>query len=113
MENLKNNLETLKLICNCTKKTKTKQLIQKLGNENLIKTLNDCILNTLNGNINISHKDKIKLKKFKSFLRKILKFKKIKDKKKLLVQQGHGFLPLILPGAITLITALLDNFYKK
>jgi len=46
-------------------------------------------------------------------LRRILKQKTTKDKKKILVQEGHGFLLLILPGAITLITALLENLIKK
>ncbi len=112
MEYLKNNLPTLKLICNCTKKSNTKKLIIE-GDDNLIRVLNDCVLNTLNGNINLSKKEKKRLRKFKIYLRRILKQKTTKDKKKILVQEGHGFLPLILPGAITLITALLENIIKK
>jgi len=40
MEYLKNNLPTLKLICNCTKKSNTKKLIVE-GDDNLIRALND------------------------------------------------------------------------
>lgn len=113
MENLVNNLDNLKKICNCTKKTNTKNLINSSKDKSLIKVLSDCILNTLNGNINLPEKEKKKLKKFKSILRQILNEKVLTKKKKLLIQHGQGFLSILLPGAISLISALIDNFKKK
>ena len=112
MEELKLNLETLKKICNCTKKTNTKNLLNSSKDNSLIRVLNDCILNTLNGNVKVSEKEKARLKKYKGILRKILKEKKLTSKKKFLIQKGQGFLPLILPGAISLITSLIDYFQK-
>ena len=115
MDKLKLNLDTLNSFCNCTKKAKQpkySKIIDK-GSEELITVLNDCVLNTLNGNINLSEEDKQKLKKHKRFLRKIINSKKSSTKRKILVQEGFGFLPLILPGAITLLTALIEHLTKK
>ena len=86
MEYLKNNLPTLKLICNCTKKSNTKKFIFE-GDYNLIRALNDCVLNTLNGNINLSKKDKKRLKSLNLFetdtqakkIRKKFWYKKVTD----------------------------------
>lgn len=110
MEELEKNIHNLKILSCCTKKLKNK-LISK-GDKSLILTLTECIINTLNGNIKLSPKDKDKLFKHKHSLRNTLKLKTIKDKKKSLIQQG-GYLQYILPAAITLITTLLEKYKSK
>ncbi len=110
MEKLRDNFENLNLLANCTKKIRDK-LINK-GKKDLILSLNECVLNTLNGNISLRPKDKQKLKKFKYSLRKLLKNKSIKGKKKILIQEG-GFLQVLLPSAISLIGTLLENFVNQ
>ena len=110
MEKLKNNFEKLNLLANCSKKIKD-SLIRK-GEKDLILSLNECVINTLNGNIALAPKEKFKLKKFKYSLRKLLKNKSIQKKKKILIQEG-GFLQILLPSAITLISALLETFVKE
>jgi ABC-type Na+ efflux pump permease subunit len=115
MDKLKLDLDTLNSFCNCTNKVKSQKyskIIEK-GSDELISVLNDCILNTLNGNINISEQDKQTLKNSKKFLRKITSSKKTSSKRKILIQEGSGFLPLILPGAISLITALIEQLTKQ
>ena len=109
MEKLEKNIHILKLLSSCNKKLK-KSLITK-GDKSLILTLTECILNTLNGNIEISQKDREKLLKHKYTLRKTLKVKSIKGKK-VLLQKG-GFLQYILPAAITVIISLLENLKIK
>ena len=110
MEKLKTNFEKLNLLANCSKKIKD-SLIKK-GEKDLILALNECVINTLNGNITLSPKDKLKLKKFKYSLRKLLKNKSIQKKKKILIQEG-GFLQILLPSAISLISTLLETFVQK
>jgi hypothetical protein len=109
MDKLKNNLEKLKVLSCCGKKNRIK--ILKNGDENLILCVCECILNTLNGNIQYPPKIFKKLKSVKYILRKINKLKNINDKKKILIQKG-GFLQYLLPAAITVITSLIENFQK-
>ena len=78
MEKLKTNFEKLNLLANCSKKIK--DILIKKGEKDLILALNECVINTLNGNITLSPKDKLKLKKFKYSLRKLLKNKSIQKK---------------------------------
>jgi hypothetical protein len=110
MEKLKKNLETLKLLCDCKKKVKHN--ILKRGKKDLILAINECVLNTLNGNVELTKREKEKLEKFKYTLRKLLKKKSIQYKKKILIQEG-GFLQVLLPSAISLIGSLLEYFVNK
>ena len=101
MEKLKKNLDKLKFLSNCNKKLFSKILIS--ADKELIQTLNECVINTLNGNVNLSVLEKKKLERFKYSLRKFLNIKAIKRKKEYLIQKG-GFLQILLPSAITLIS---------
>jgi len=83
----------------------------KNADEDFILCICECILNTLNGHINYSPKVFKKLEKNKNILRKINSIKKLKDKKKILIQKG-GFLQYLLPAAISVITNLIENFQK-
>lgn len=63
----------------------------------LIKTIDECIFNTLHGNIPLADSEKEKLKKFKSILRKILSTKGgLNKKRKVISQHGGSFLPPLL-----------------
>lgn len=110
MEKLDTNLDNLKLLSCCSKKIKDKLIIK--GNKELIKSIEECVLNTLNGNINFTKKDKGKLLKFKQPLRRFINENSQKKKKKILIQQG-GFLQILLPSAITVITEILRILNKK
>ena len=79
MDKLKKNLTNLKTLSCCKKKIKDK-LIKK-GQKDLIDCLDECVYNTLNGNVKLSPKNKIKPSRYKYSLRKLLK-KSHKDKKK-------------------------------
>ena len=109
MEKVIKNLNKLKIL-SCCKKNIKDNLIRKSDRE-LLLTIEECVINTLNGNINISKKEKVKLIKFKYSLRRLIREKTLKGKKKFLIQQG-GFLQLLLPSAITLISAIIDNLKK-
>ena len=106
MDKLNKNLNNLKTLSCCRKKIKDK-LIKK-GEKKLIDCIDECVYNTLNGNVKLSPKDKIRLSKYKYSLRKLLNKKNQKDKKKVIIQEG-GFLRILLPSAIALISSLLYN----
>lgn len=106
MEKIEQNLKTLKILSCCGKKTKDK-LIKK-ADKKLITAISECVLNTLNGNIKVSNKDKKKLAKYKYTLRKLLSNKAVKHKKEILIQKG-GFLQFLLPSAIEFLTLLLSK----
>lgn len=76
-----------------------------------IKTLIECIYNTLKGNINLSESEKKKLKKYKSILRKILETKgSLAKKRKVISQNGGAFLPsLLAPIVAAGITQFLSQ----
>ena len=104
----KHNFELLKILSNCKKGIRNK-IIKKADNTLLV-NLCECVINTLNGNIKQSDSNLYQLK-YKKSLRKIIKLKKLKSKKKVFLQEG-GFLQILLPTAISLITSLIDNFKK-
>jgi hypothetical protein len=105
------NISKLKLLCDCDKKTKKKTLSK--ADKELIEVLRDCILNVLDGNIPLSEADKTKLNKHKYTLRKIVNTKQTYKNRNLLVQKGGSFLPIILPGAISLISTIIDLINAK
>lgn len=104
----KKDLEQLRVISMAPAKLQ-KQLLKKIDSR-CIKTICECTLNTLKGNIRLSKKQKKSLSKHKNTLR-TLAFKKLSLKKKrnLLVQKGGGFLSLLLPSAISLISGLIHG----
>lgn len=67
----------------------------------------ECIYNVLKGNIPVEKKEKQKLKKFKNILRKLVLKGKNKSRKRIIIQKGGGFLPIIL-GSV--LTALIQSF---
>ena len=110
MEKLKKNFENLKLLSDCKKKIRNS--IIKKGGKDLILSINECVVNTLNGNVKLTTSEKEKLKKFKYILRNLLEKKSISKKKQILIQQG-GFLQVLLPSAITLIGTIIEHLMNK
>ena len=106
MEKLKRNLDILKVLSKCKKSLRT-GIIQG-GDRDLIITLCECVLNLLNGNINISQQEHSKLKKYKNSLRKLLEKKNLKEKKKILIQKG-GFLEILLPAIISGLSTIISS----
>jgi hypothetical protein len=107
MEKLKNNLPYLKILSCCSKKIRIN--ILNSSNKDLINVINECIINTLNGNVKLTEKDKEKLAKHKYLLRKLIKNKFVGTKKEILIQKG-GFLQILLTSAISLIENILENY---
>jgi hypothetical protein len=81
-----------------------KAIIENADKE-LIYTLCECVLNCINGNVTLDESIKTKLNRHKLHLRSLLRKRNssIKKKKKILIQKGSGFLPIILS---TILSAL-------
>lgn len=94
-----------------TAKPKLRKTILLNCGLDLIKTIDECIFNTLNGNIRLSDSEKKNLKKFKGVLRKVLKVKGgLNKKKKIITQSGGSFLPTLLQP---IVAAGIAQFMAK
>lgn len=107
MDKFRKNIKLLKQLSKC-KKILRKNIL-KFADEELVLSICECVLNTLNGNIKLDHKIIKKLEKYKKHLRNLADVNlSLKKKKKILIQQG-GFLNLLLPAALTVLTTLLQT----
>ena len=105
---IEKNLEYLKILSKCNNKMR-KSIIDNADKE-LISTICECILNCMNGNINLNEETKLKLKRHKNSLRNLLIKKKIsvKKKKNILKQKGGAFLPVLLSTVISGLASLFS-----
>lgn len=103
----KQQVKDLELIKTCPKSL-LKHLLNKLPLRS-VTAICECTLNVLNGNIPLSSKQKRSLVKYKTALRKISTKKgSLFTKKKLIVQHG-GFLNILIPAALTVLTSLING----
>lgn len=100
------HLSKLKEIANSPPK-KRKKLLEK-ANLQLIKSIVECVENVLRGNIRLKNENNVNLTKHKAILRKIFNSEnKLRAKKKIIVQNGGGFLPVLLAPVISILTERL------
>lgn len=103
----KKQLRDLELIKTCPSALR-KQLLKKLPPRS-VKAICECSLNLLKGNIPVSSKQKKSLSKYKTTLRKIgTKMGSLFHKKKLIIQRG-GFLNILIPAALSVLTGLIHG----
>lgn len=95
MASVKKHLPALKLVQSA--KPRLRKSILSNCDQELIKTILECIHNTLLGNIKLTVAEINKLKKFKAVLRRILNSSgNVEEKRNLIVQNGGSFLPVLL-----------------
>ena len=99
MKRLKKNKHLLHVLKSANPKLRT--AIVKSSDNELIKTLCDCCLNTLNGNHKINNCLKRKLIKYRGTLRSLSTRGTSLKKKRLLLAQKGGFLPLLLGSILS------------
>ena len=79
-----------------------KKIIEN-ANRDVIKAISELSLNTLNGVVKLTPSQKLKLKRYKTVMRKISQKRvNIGDRKKLL-QRGRGVIPILLRYALPLV----------
>ena len=116
MNRLKSQLPSLHVLKNC--KPKARRALLASEDDELIKALVECAINTLNGNHELNKAEKNNLSKYKCRLRALVNPKiTFKSKRKLLIQKGGFIVPLhtsILSGVIgTLISSNNNNNNNK
>lgn len=90
-------------------KPKQTKLLIRHANNDLVKCVCECMQNVANGVVHISPATKMKLSKHRNKIRKIInKRTKIAKKKKLLEQSG-GFLPLLLAPIVGLLGSVVGE----
>lgn len=108
MASVKKHLPALRLVQFAKPKLR-KSIIANCDLE-LIKTILECIQNTLNGNFKLTPAEASELKKFKSVLRKILNTPgNLNSKRDLILQNGGSFLPILLKPIVTTAQKIVKN----
>lgn len=103
----KADVQRLKVLTTCPVKAR-KEFLKKIPNST-IKCISECCLNTLKGNIPLSSSQKKKLSHHKSLIRALsLKKLPLYEKRKLIVQKG-GFLNVLIPAALSILTSLINR----
>lgn len=106
------NRDFLSLLSKNKKKKQRNQLID-IANGSQIKSVTECVMNLLSGNIPLSKHQLSQLKKHRKQMRELTKRQlSIKRKKQILKQKG-GFLGAILPLAVSAIGSLLPGLFSS
>jgi hypothetical protein len=110
-QNLRKCLRKLELIVSVRDIKLRQKLLEDVSCNNAIfKAIKEILLNTVNSNVPLSKTQKNKLKKYEKIMRKLAccKYGNKGSKKKLVMQSG-GFLPILIPSVIALLTGLLNK----
>jgi hypothetical protein len=106
MSTLKHHYPELRALCKC-KGRKQKLLLQKASGS-LIRTVSQVAKNTIKGNIPLSPRQKQRLRRHKKTLRALsLAKSSLNKKRKLLIQKGGAFLPLLLGPILSAVAGSL------
>lgn len=105
----KENTASLQALCKLSPEQRLTLL--RSAKNSLVKSICECALNTVHGNVVLTQKEKARLSRHKQLLRKLASSKgSLKSKKQILVQSGSGFLPmLIAPVLGTLFSHLFGK----
>ena len=107
-ENIYNHIPLLEKLAN---KKNHRELINNADTK-FMTALCDLVHNILEGNINISIKERKKLYKYRNQLRHLCKHSTLEHKKKYLLQKG-GFLQFLIPAAIAGISSIISSWISK
>lgn len=95
----------------CKLNTKQRLALLRTADTPLIRCICECALNTLRGTVALKHCQKSRLVKHKKILRRLASNRgSWKSKKRLIVQRGNGFLPLLLAP---LLGSLISSLFSK
>ena len=102
--------DLLRVLGHCQPKIRNAHAILKNCENHLIHIICDCVYNVVKGNVPGLTQEKVnKLARHKSSLIKLTKKLPIKEKRKILVQKGSGFLPFLLPLVAPLIAEAVSK----
>ena len=101
--------DLLKVLSHC--KPKIRNAILKNCENDLIHIICDCVYNVVKGNVpaRLTQEKVNELARHKTSLIKLSKKVPIKEKRKILIQKGGGFLPFLLPLVAPLIAQAVSK----
>ena len=88
----------------CCQSPKFRKELLRHADPELVKCVGQCATNVLDGSLPITKSEKTKLKKYKKTLRRI---KQGKNKKRIIVQSGGGFLLSLIPAVVGALASLI------
>lgn len=95
------------------KKSKRRKLLIDLADCDEIRAISECIANVLTGNVKLKSTHKKKFQKHKSVLRYLAGKRNSTHKKKQVLQQKGGFLPQLLPLALSAVSSIVPALFGK
>ena len=106
---VRNSSDVIKFLCK-TKPHYRKALL-KSADKDLIHSICECVYNILIGKVPLAKSQKVNISKHKTTLRRLLKpGVSFRSRKKLIIQKGGGFLPLLLTP---IISGVLSSLFNK
>lgn len=100
----KKHIHTLQALCKLA--PEHRRAVLKVADSKLVRVICECALNLLHGGVPLTSEEKKHLAKHKKILRKLACNKGTwNGKKKLLVQKGSGFLPLLLGPLLSILAS--------
>lgn len=101
-----NRKEYLTLLAKARNRQRREKLID-LANKHEIIAVAEIVLNLLKGQIPLTDKQNSSIKRYKNVLREITRRSTSLKKKKRLLKQKGGFLPTLIPIALTILSNLI------
>ena len=103
------NIHYIKVLNTCNKNMR-RAIIENSSKE-LIHTICECVLNCINGNVHVNDNNKKLLRKHRRKIHELLRKRRssLKQKKRILIQQGSSFLPIILSTILSAIGSQIFN----
>lgn len=106
---LRKSLPLLNVVSRMKKRKRNVILNEIAGEDILYNALREIAHNTLKGNVKLNNDQKRKLKPYNNTLKNLcIKHKCSKRRKKLVIQSG-GFLPILIPAITGLISSLIGS----
>ena len=106
---VRKHLSLLKRLRKCTLSAKDRKAVLYQGGKPLQLCLQECAINILKGNVQLSKAQFDKLKRYKKQLRELGK-KKTSQSRRIQIEQKGGFLPLMLAP---IVGSLLGGLFQK
>jgi len=105
-ENLKKCFGKLLVLSRIKSKHERCRVLAEIVDDCLHKALKEIAVNTVNGNIKLTPRERRKLYKYKKLILTMAKNKAKKRHRKIVVQSG-GFLPMLVPAVAALLGSIL------
>jgi hypothetical protein len=110
-ESLKLTLPFLKILSKLSKTNRLNILKEIGGDQHLFNALHEIAHNTLNRRVKLDKAQIKKLKPYKRILEELCdqNSRKCGKRRKKLVQQGSGFLPILIPAIVSVLSSILSK----